>query len=116
MEGCVRLLVSPPSLLKRTGKIPITSAQSSQQVCLAANNKLISLDSESQLTQTPPTYHFVAISRLFIPLFLDKLFIIAAIKYRLSATKCECMCHFFFNDVHVCTAHTTIVKAVVCLH
>lgn len=43
------------------------SAQSSQQVCLAANNKLISLDSESQLTQPPPTYVYVAISRLFFP-------------------------------------------------
>lgn len=32
------------------------SAQSSQQVCLAANNKLISLDSGSQLAQPPHTY------------------------------------------------------------
>lgn len=63
----VRLLVSPTSLLRRTGEIPIMSAQSSQQVCLAANNKLISLDSESQLTQPPPTYLSVAISSLFSP-------------------------------------------------
>lgn len=63
----VRLLVSPTSLLRRTGEIPIMSAQSSQQVCLAANNKLISLDSESQLTQPPPTHLSVAISSLFSP-------------------------------------------------
>lgn len=43
------------------------SAQSSQQVCLAANNKLISLDSQSQITQPPPTYLYVAISSTFSP-------------------------------------------------
>lgn len=64
---CVRLLVSPTSLLKRTGEIPIMSAQSSQQVCLPANNKLISPDSWSQLTQPPPAYLSVAISSPFSP-------------------------------------------------
>ena len=65
--ACVRLLLSPTSLLKRTGKIPIMSAQSSQQVCLVANNKLISLDSDSQLTQTPHTYLPAAISSPLSP-------------------------------------------------
>lgn len=64
---CVRLLVSPTSLLKRTSEIPIMSAQSSQQVCLPANNKLISPDSRSQLTQPPPAYLSVAICSPFSP-------------------------------------------------
>lgn len=43
------------------------SAQSSQQVCLVANNKLVSLDSDSQLTQPPHTYLSVGISNPFSP-------------------------------------------------
>lgn len=53
------------SFLRRTGEIPIMSAQSSQQVCLAANNKLISLDCGSQLTLPAPTGLSFAISSLF---------------------------------------------------
>lgn len=58
MEGLWSQVISFSniSLLRRTGEIPIMSAQSSQQVSLAANNKLISLDSGSQLAQPPHTY------------------------------------------------------------
>lgn len=60
------------------------SAQSSQQVCLAANNKLISLDSQSQITQPPPTYLYVAISSTFsthcLRLVIEGQFVMAALK------------------------------------